>query len=554
MKLYFIFLVFINVFIVGSAISQHTSCTETMDYENATHYYQGNELWINDTINYYAGNNENWVPTRRLIVLSRDGLGQEMQTVLEKYNETTNIWEAKIKNQREYYYFQDTNFIKENKTLVWHDASKKWQTQSLKNYNKSGQLVEEIAMDWTTDQLKPKSGSRIEYTYGQQEDLLIKEIEDWNVATESWNNSSRISTYDDKKNYALIEDIEKWDVERNSWVLSQKTVTRKDVLGQVLKQESTHFSNAGKSVVMVNSLRNEYDHRGFLRESYTVKDLGYRKTGVREQNLYDSAGKRIKTTRFLLDASKDFWEPVEEKRFSYNGNVEQTLYRNWDSDSESWSNANLESRQYQGDLLLEKKVQKWIDAEENWLPVSMEQYSYLNENLIEKLDMKWNSQMQGWNNVSRIEATYSSAGKTNEVKELWNEEHADWQGVFQHVWEYDASGNITRFEWMQFSDDTWVLKERADFGWHMFSLSKTECKENYTIEVFPNPTKGVLHIKSTAGTLSRIAILDQAGQLIEAISLDQASTTIDISHLPSGNYFIECNTSIQTNTFKVVKL
>lgn len=555
MKAYLFFLGILNVFILTGLQAQSGQIHITDRYENATHYYKGNELWINDTINYFAGNAEDWTPVKRLVVLSRDGLGQELETVLEYYDTDRDTWNARIKHLCKYYYFQDTQFMKESTTKVWNTYHKKWVKTAFKEYNKYAKLVQEEALNWDSEEADAQNGTRSIHTYHNNGELLMVENQDWNPSNFTWERKNRISSQASEDQLTFIEDTESWNANKSKWVLASRSIIKKNTEGFILSQEFITYDDRGKNQVLVNKTCHEYDDEGRVRETYRTKDLGYKKTGVREQKLYRNDGKEVKATRLAWNASEKIWMPTDESRHIYQEDLEVITQRNWDPEKETWLNTHQQIKRFDDGLLVDNTYRIWDLQEENWQYTQSERYAYEDGNLTSRLVMKWDTEQGKWLNQSQMQAEFSRHGKSFEIVKHWCDDSDDWKEDYQNEWEYDDSGNIISYEWLQMGDDqNWVLKERADFGWHMFALSKTEAKDDYTIEVFPNPTRGVLHIKSTAGTLSRIAILDQAGQLLEAISLDQASTTIDISHLPNGNYFIECNSGIQTNTFKVVKL
>ena len=83
-------------------------------------------------------------------------------------------------------------------------------------------------------------------------------------------------------------------------------------------------------------------------------------------------------------------------------------------------------------------------------------------------------------------------------------------------------------------------------------------KENFT--VYPNPTKGVLTIslpnpsEGGAYTADNIEIYSVTGQMVGAYPCGRPETTIDVSHLPNGIYFIKITTDKGMSVKKVVKL
>ena len=78
---------------------------------------------------------------------------------------------------------------------------------------------------------------------------------------------------------------------------------------------------------------------------------------------------------------------------------------------------------------------------------------------------------------------------------------------------------------------------------------------NSGVEVYPNPTDGQLIIDNGELTIDNVEIFDLLGKTVFQLSTlnSQLSTQIDISHLPTGVYFIQIQTENGMIVRKVVK-
>jgi hypothetical protein len=81
---------------------------------------------------------------------------------------------------------------------------------------------------------------------------------------------------------------------------------------------------------------------------------------------------------------------------------------------------------------------------------------------------------------------------------------------------------------------------------------------NTKINVYPNPTNGQLRIENYESSMGGIGAYDMTGRVVftlrtvetrHATSLQSDATTLDISHLPAGVYFLR----VGNETVKVVK-
>ncbi|MGE8431229.1 T9SS type A sorting domain-containing protein [Chryseobacterium joostei] len=82
-------------------------------------------------------------------------------------------------------------------------------------------------------------------------------------------------------------------------------------------------------------------------------------------------------------------------------------------------------------------------------------------------------------------------------------------------------------------------------------LSTNEIKANESkLGIYPNPAKDIVHIKYSQN-LQQIKIYNSNGLLVKLISNFDHKSTINISDLPTGIYFIRANNEVQS--FKLIK-
>lgn len=106
--------------------------------------------------------------------------------------------------------------------------------------------------------------------------------------------------------------------------------------------------------------------------------------------------------------------------------------------------------------------------------------------------------------------------------------------------------------------------DNAREGWMLdnFYLHPTwfhtidEAEQLNYIDIFPNPTNGILSIRAKKSTefhiIERIEVTDSQGNLVKEYGLSPTYFSIDLTDLPKGVYFIKIQTNIKTERFKVV--
>jgi hypothetical protein len=83
-------------------------------------------------------------------------------------------------------------------------------------------------------------------------------------------------------------------------------------------------------------------------------------------------------------------------------------------------------------------------------------------------------------------------------------------------------------------------------------VSIKEIDEAHII-ITPNPTNGEFKVSSLKFKVTGIEVFDIFGRTVGTNRCVRPETTIDISHLPSGIYFIRIQTETGTVTKKIVK-
>lgn len=73
------------------------------------------------------------------------------------------------------------------------------------------------------------------------------------------------------------------------------------------------------------------------------------------------------------------------------------------------------------------------------------------------------------------------------------------------------------------------------------------------VQLHPNPTSGVIHIRSSDKTSSSIVITDLGGRVVMGENILDRFTTLDISFLPRGVYLVEIRNSVGRFHAKVIK-
>ena len=72
-----------------------------------------------------------------------------------------------------------------------------------------------------------------------------------------------------------------------------------------------------------------------------------------------------------------------------------------------------------------------------------------------------------------------------------------------------------------------------------------------SVDVYPNPSNGVITLKSNGMVIDRVQILDITGRLVHAEEINAMSKTIQAEHLSSGMYVLKINSNGQEMTKRI---
>ncbi|UTW67872.1 T9SS type A sorting domain-containing protein [bacterium SCSIO 12643] len=123
-------------------------------------------------------------------------------------------------------------------------------------------------------------------------------------------------------------------------------------------------------------------------------------------------------------------------------------------------------------------------------------------------------------------------------------------GGFSSGWDIDFNPDSTKtlLSAQGLSDVFYLKFDQA------LSLGTEDVMGKVEFDVFPNPTSGSLVIEVDVFEDVEVMLFDLSGNLIFKTSVNQNSTRLDISHIPSGAYFIAVQSGRNRGIQKLVKL
>lgn len=90
----------------------------------------------------------------------------------------------------------------------------------------------------------------------------------------------------------------------------------------------------------------------------------------------------------------------------------------------------------------------------------------------------------------------------------------------------------------------------ACFNFDTLSLESFEAED---LSVFPNPATSIVNVKSQLNATLNLKLYDVFGKVVLILDSEDDLTTINISHLANGVYFLNASTKEKSGSFKIVK-
>lgn len=124
-----------------------------------------------------------------------------------------------------------------------------------------------------------------------------------------------------------------------------------------------------------------------------------------------------------------------------------------------------------------------------------------------------------------------------------------------------VSGDTIKFRFEMGTDgcngnDGWYLDEIYVYNCLSPELAVENLSANNAVQVFPNPTTGILTIQNNKQIkLNNVQVYSVSGQLIKSFNLDKAakSSTIDLTTFAKGTYILKVNSDKESTNVKVIK-
>ena len=418
------------------------------------------------------------------------------------------------------------------------------------------------------------------FEYDNNGNLLLWIFYEWNYETNNWRYPSKCEyTYDNNGNRTMLIHYW-WNNETNNWEEGD------------YKYEWT-YDNKGNLILEIYYCRTTCDHDS------------------KREYEYDNNGNCTLQIYYWWDNATNNWRERFKEEYTYDNknNLILEIYYGWNYETNNWENPFAWGYTYDNSSnRIKMIICRWNNETNNWEESKVQfEWTYDNkDNLI--LEIEYGYSTDPYYNIKK---EYKYDNKNNLILNIcyrWNDEPNNWEeGIYKYEWMYDNKGNLIleiyywwdneTYNWREenkseseydltysitdliFDFDDWyellmintmnnmITKiifltfpigdsSTCSFYWSSKEIGISETtKDNSSIKVYPNPTTGELTIDNGQLKINNVEIFDIYGKLLSFHHLITSSShhLINISHFPTGVYFVKIRTEAGEIVRKIVK-
>ena len=158
-----------------------------------------------------------------------------------------------------------------------------------------------------------------------------------------------------------------------------------------------------------------------------------------------------------------------------------------------------------------------------------------------------------WVSQTMISYTYDGSGYlTNELSQQWDAGSSSWKDNSRTTYTNNPDGTANQSVSQSWDGSVWNNIERFTFSYSQ-PTAVSEFTNEADFTVYPNPAHDIITIKANSSfNGTHYSFTDQAGKLVLKGILTNENTSIDITSLAVGVYFLKIGERNQ-QTFKVIK-
>lgn len=390
----------------------------------------------------------------------------------------------------------------------------------------NGRLISKITFQRHRDSISWIRYTKFSYQYSVNNNISLETIYHWDSIL-GWVGYIK-NEYLYNHNGLLIQSVKfNWSPSQNDWLPDLKNSIRRDDDGNTIETIS------------------------FLWDFEIYEWIGLRKNTFS----YDTVGNLLPEIKHTWNS--DQWNPVNRDDMTYDSDGNRTLYMTstWYSIQNYWEPYWKQESVFDETGQLSLSFDSYWTEEDSALRFfEKREYEFNNMgHLVYFALYEWGRSSQRWYRIRKLknEYIYNSQGK--EISKTlfhWSSSKL-WFLWARHESCFDELGNNTITAYYRWDSDVneWGKTEKA-FQYYTLSSLGTENQVNSKIQIYPNPTSGLIYISGIYYP-AEIKLYSIQGKLLKTVH--QVKSSIDISDLPSGLYILNLTSGDQVLRERIVK-
>ncbi len=150
-----------------------------------------------------------------------------------------------------------------------------------------------------------------------------------------------------------------------------------------------------------------------------------------------------------------------------------------------------------------------------------------NQDITTETSYKWDVNSMVWLDDKKIQFTYSL---NHTLSDITNFPDKDFRSKYM----------LTNTSGRRYFNNAWVNNDSLIYFYSPFTLTGGQSiTRNAALTCYPNPSNGILHIKSSSTNIVELEIYDLTGNLVYDLPVsNEAEISCDLSSLSNGIYFV----------------
>ncbi|MBN2727702.1 MAG: T9SS type A sorting domain-containing protein [Bacteroidales bacterium] len=502
--------------ILISAMAQNTSNNSVFNIDNQNEIPVKSTAAIvqvlDSTIDYTY--NSGWEYTEKEIVNIRHWeSGYPWETLFYAFD--GGVWNPFIKAHINWY---DSITYQTYNLYPWNSFMLDWNPDALAHYSfaqhqtsQFGQVYNDVSFmmsyDFSVNQFT--GGTKIRPTMHNDTLYDSYSLDDYNVATSLWEpNETYIFTYTPE---GLI-----------------KTILHKAYNTITSSYENLRYQVSAYSGT--NILLN-------VEQNWLVDHW---ENNVKTEYSYNGNNQISSKTKYIWNNITEEWDPEGRHLYTYSVNdLVNDTYQSYSGVSYDYSYRNLYTYDVSGNML-SRQYDSYTGGV--WVNGILYEYTFNSNN--DRLTYKksnWNSGLNTW--VNSILNTYTYNANFNLTQQLyqsWDLGLLSWVNVEKYDYTFDANFNKTKKEFSNWDNigGVWEYADKTEYFWSQYDANSVQEIFINPMNVFPNPSNGLININIENDIYNTLTICDNNGKTVLVKSINGREEQIDLTQYGKGYYMI----------------